>query len=146
MITTRLARTTYEFNKAVVTTTLDTSRSVWGVVADGASAAATAVRDAGATVVGQARSAVERTAARAVTGINEVVGQARAQAIRASDRVDEAIEHTGARAVAIVDGTPSSGTPYETWTKDELYERARELDVDGRSSMSKRQLITALRR
>jgi hypothetical protein len=36
--------------------------------------------------------------------------------------------------------------PYEQWTKDELYERAQELDVDGRSEMSKDELITALRR
>lgn len=35
--------------------------------------------------------------------------------------------------------------PYEDWTKHELYQRARELDVDGRSSMSKGDLITALR-
>lgn len=35
--------------------------------------------------------------------------------------------------------------PYEEWTRDELYQRARELDIDGRSSMSKNQLITALR-
>lgn len=35
--------------------------------------------------------------------------------------------------------------PYEEWTKDELYDRAQELDVDGRSSMDKTELIEALR-
>lgn len=35
--------------------------------------------------------------------------------------------------------------PYEEWTKDELYERAQELDIDGRSQMSKSELIDALR-
>ncbi len=35
--------------------------------------------------------------------------------------------------------------PYEEWTRDELYERARELDVEGRSSMTKAELIDALR-
>jgi hypothetical protein len=35
--------------------------------------------------------------------------------------------------------------PYEEWTKHSLYERAQELDVGGRSSMSKDELITALR-
>ena len=34
---------------------------------------------------------------------------------------------------------------YEEWTKDELYERAQEIDIDGRSKMSKEQLIKALR-
>ncbi len=34
---------------------------------------------------------------------------------------------------------------YEEWTKDELMDRARELDIEGRSSMSKDELIDALR-
>ncbi|MEM9755506.1 MAG: Rho termination factor [Pseudomonadota bacterium] len=34
---------------------------------------------------------------------------------------------------------------YEDWVKDDLLERARELDVPGRSKMTKRQLIDALR-
>ncbi len=35
--------------------------------------------------------------------------------------------------------------PYETWTMDALYERAQELDISGRSSMNKSDLIEALR-
>jgi hypothetical protein len=34
---------------------------------------------------------------------------------------------------------------YEEWTKEELVRRARDLDISGRSSMSKDQLITAIR-
>ena len=34
---------------------------------------------------------------------------------------------------------------YEDWTKEELYERAQELDIDGRSEMTKDELIEALR-
>ncbi|HEX8970371.1 DUF7218 family protein [Oryzihumus sp.] len=34
---------------------------------------------------------------------------------------------------------------YEDWTKDELLKRAREIGIEGRSSMSKGELITALR-
>lgn len=30
------------------------------------------------------------------------------------------------------------------WTRDELYDRARELEIPGRSNMSKRQLVKAL--
>ncbi|WP_436794310.1 DUF7218 family protein [Actinospongicola halichondriae] len=36
-------------------------------------------------------------------------------------------------------------SPYDEWTKDELYDRARELDIEGRSDMTKDQLIDALR-
>ena len=35
--------------------------------------------------------------------------------------------------------------PYEEWTKDELYERAQEIGIEGRSDMDKDELIEALR-
>ena len=35
--------------------------------------------------------------------------------------------------------------PYEEWTKDELYARAQEIGIDGRSDMDKSELIEALR-
>lgn len=35
--------------------------------------------------------------------------------------------------------------PYEDWTKDELYEQAKNVGIDGRSKMNKKQLINALR-
>ena len=38
-----------------------------------------------------------------------------------------------------------SASPYEEWTKSELYDRAQELDIDGRSDMAKDELIQALR-
>ncbi|MBK6437799.1 MAG: Rho termination factor [Candidatus Microthrix sp.] len=34
---------------------------------------------------------------------------------------------------------------YDDWTKDDLYERAQELHIDGRSSMAMDELIDALR-
>jgi Rho termination factor, N-terminal domain len=34
---------------------------------------------------------------------------------------------------------------YDEWTKDDLMKRARELEIEGRSSMSKGDLISALR-
>ncbi|WP_028955847.1 hypothetical protein [Sulfitobacter sp. 20_GPM-1509m] len=36
-------------------------------------------------------------------------------------------------------------SPYEDWTKDDLYARAQELEIDGRSDMTKDALIKALR-
>ena len=34
---------------------------------------------------------------------------------------------------------------YDDWTKDDLVKRAREIGIDGRSSMNKSELISALR-
>jgi len=44
-----------------------------------------------------------------------------------------------------VSDKPKSGTPYEQWTKAQLIERAREVDIEGCGSMNKTQLIAALR-
>ncbi|MBE9636921.1 DUF7218 family protein [Salipiger mangrovisoli] len=35
--------------------------------------------------------------------------------------------------------------PYEEWSKEALYQRAQEIDIGGRSGMTKAQLIDALR-
>ena len=36
--------------------------------------------------------------------------------------------------------------PYEEWTKDDLYDRAQEIGIEGRSDMTKDELIEALRK
>lgn len=45
--------------------------------------------------------------------------------------------------------TPSSkggkAPPYEEWSKSDLYDRAREIGIEGRSKMSKPELVSALR-
>ena len=54
-----------------------------------------------------------------------------------------------ANAQADADRNPSKkggkSSPYERWTKKELYDRAAELEIDGRSKMDKDELIQALR-
>ena len=54
-----------------------------------------------------------------------------------------------ANAQANDDMSPSEkggkAPPYEDWTKDELMDRARELDIECRSTMTKSELIDALR-
>lgn len=161
------AKRIYEFNKAVFDVSIDTSRAVAEAVTDGANRAWTTMRDTGATVAGQARAAVDRTAGDATSsakqvagqaraaagrtaggatsGAKQVAGQAKAQGRRGADQLGDIADNTARRATEAVDPSPSSGTPYEQWTRADLYERAQELDVDGRSTMSKKQLIDALR-
>lgn len=52
---------------------------------------------------------------------------------------------------ARIANTPNSGKkggkakPYEEWTKDELYDQAKNVGIEGRSKMKKNELIHALR-
>lgn len=39
-----------------------------------------------------------------------------------------------------------SGASYEDWTREDLYEKARKVGIEGRSDMSREELIDALRR
>lgn len=43
------------------------------------------------------------------------------------------------------EGTGNPHVPLEQRSRDELYNRAKQLDVDGRSRMNKRQLVEAIR-
>jgi hypothetical protein len=64
-------------------------------------------------------------------------------------RRDGASKEKAAR-IANTDATTAgkrggSSPPYVEWTKDDLYDRAKDIGIDGRSSMSKSELIDALR-
>lgn len=52
------------------------------------------------------------------------------------------IANTGRTTAGKRGGTSS---PYDDWSKDELYERAKDVGIDGRSDMTKDELIDALR-
>lgn len=115
------------------------------------------------TVTGTARWSAEQVARAARTGVRQTTGQAEAQAETVSDEVTtqaqgfrhrfsetvrslrNAIADAADRlATRLEDGTDEVG-PYETWTKEDLYERAQELDIEGRSTMTKQELIRTLR-
>ena len=98
------------------------------------------------TTVGQARSAVDRTSSMASRTSKETTGQARAQGkrtARAAERSTTALLDDATRALE-PDGDDKPAS-LDDWTKADLYERAQEFDIDGRSSMSKRELVRALR-
>lgn len=79
--------------------------------------------------------------------------QLEAEAQRTAEGTDVADDNRSSDGTDPTDGpghedqeTPSRrGEPSEDWTKGELYERARELDIDGRSSMNKAELLEAVR-
>ena len=157
-----------ELNKAIVRTTMSNVASVAGLVGRSIGRTFDSSRVAGKTVVGQTRSATERTADTVATSVKTVAGQARVAASTSADAVSNAAREVAGQANAqgakvaatvgresnhVVDeltrkakDQPRSGTPYEEWTKAQLMDRARELDVDGRATMNKAELVDALRR
>jgi len=75
----------------------------------------------------------------------------------ANDRQYEALRQQGVskeKAARIANSDPKEmaknrrnpGESYEEWTKDDLYAKAREVEIPGRSSMSKGELVKALRK
>ena len=74
-----------------------------------------------------------------------VAGQATAQGRQVARSAEREATRTLDAAIDAVDDRPGSGTPYEQWTRAELLERAKETGVTGRTQMTKRQLIAALR-
>lgn len=133
----------FRLQRTVAGASYDLAANVVHRVSNAAGRVAGVSTTAARTTEGQARSAVERSLETVTAGAREVSGQARAQALRTVDAAEDAAVDLLDAADAAVDDRPSGA--YETWTKDELYERASELDITGRSTMSKRQLIKALR-
>ena len=66
-------------------------------------------------------------------------------ATEATSLLDSAIDAVEDTVEDAADDQPGSGRPYEQWTKAQLLDRAKELDIEGRSGMSKGELIAALR-
>lgn len=61
---------------------------------------------------------------------------------------DHGMNKSKAAAIANTDDASEKGgqsPSYDEWSKDDLYDRAQELDIEGRSDMTKDELIEALR-
>jgi cell division septum initiation protein DivIVA len=105
------------------------------------------VAEAGLSVAKTILRAISRSSDRveqtARTGVNTVTGQARAQANATVDVAESESASLLGRATRSVEGEATERL--EEWSKADLYERAQQLDIDGRSTMSKKQLVSALR-
>jgi plasmid stabilization system protein ParE len=65
---------------------------------------------------------------------------------KSSTAKSHARKDSAKRAVATRHGTPRSNQPLEAQTKVDLMQQARGLNISGRSSMSKQELISALKK
>jgi hypothetical protein len=129
----------------IARSTYDSLRGVVGAVAGAARSITGTARVSGRTVSGQARAASRDVASTVTADTKQVLGQTTAQARRISQTAKHETTRALDRSIRAVDPSPGSGKPYEQWTKAELLERAKELEIAGRYGLSKRQLIAALR-
>jgi hypothetical protein len=90
--------------------------------------------------------AAQRQLALTLTGVaTRQVDIAVDTAVEASDTTVEIVEGDASRAASPKQDRRPDGRTYEERSVEELRERAGELDIEGRSSMTKDELITALR-
>ncbi|MGK0274987.1 MAG: hypothetical protein ACI9N0_001368 [Ilumatobacter sp.] len=101
----------------------------------------TAVR----TAAGQARSAAGRSINTLKNNASEATGQAKAQTAAVIGTIEDETVGLLDDAAKSVDPKTINPASLTDLSKDELYERAQAADIDGRSTMSKAQLVTALR-
>lgn len=128
-----------------------------------ASRVATVAANAARTVLGTARWTLRTTAKAASTAQRTVTGQAKAQGQRVADtmgaevgtlasKVTEAGAKAGRRTTNAIDAattavesdTPLTNESLDDLSKDELYRRARTQGIEGRSNMTKAELIDAI--
>lgn len=152
--TTQFWTTVADQTKGLVKAARTSTNTVTGQARAAAEDVAKTSQVGAATVTGQARAAIKDVAKTARTGAKRVSGQATAQTRKVAKVaetgttkvLDQAMDNFEDTINDAVTPTPGSGRPYEQWTKPELLERAKNLDVEGRTTMSKKQLISALRK
>jgi hypothetical protein len=133
------------FQRVVAAKTYDNYAAAFGAVTESYKSFFDTALNSSRTVTDQARAAGEQLFATLSNGIKTVTGQAVAEGKKVSDAAETEANSLVDAAIDAVDDTPSSGTPYEQWTKVELVARAKELNIVGPTRMSKKELIKALR-
>lgn len=146
----RVASTTAKTAKDAASKTVETAKGAAGATVD------TARRSAGRTgetarsgakdTKSTAKKGARKTAKKARSGAEDTTSTAKKGARKTAKKARSGARSTADSAKqATGSDKPGPGVPYEEWTKADLYERAQELDISGRSSMNKSELIDALR-
>lgn len=141
-----IASKTVAFGRATTRRTTSIATAIIDNVAGRFDTVADTIGAAGRTTSGQASSVAERTATTVGEGASEVTGQARAQGSKVADAVADQAGALVDDATDAVDPTTRSVASFDDLTKAELYSKAQDRDIEGRASMSKTELVAALRR
>ena len=142
-----------ELNRAVAESAISTNRRNLELLLDSVQTVVKTTDTGVRTVAGTIRWTVGQTVDAASTGVRRISGQAGAQARLAVGTLEEQVADLADEAAERLDTTiaqvKSAETQNEkrhlrTKTKDELYEQAQLLDIDGRADMNKAQLVDAI--
>lgn len=138
-----LAANVLSVNRAIAARTQRDLSRLGTMLADSAGAIASAAAVGIKTVGGTASWATERATSAAATGARQTIGQAKAQTKLTVDTASEELDELAEDIDPAVASVPAAGD-LQTLTKAELYDRAQDRDIDGRSAMSKAELVAAL--
>lgn len=142
-----------ELNRAVADRTISTNRRNLELLLDSVQTVAKTTDTGVRTVAGTIRWTVGQTIDAATTGVRRISGQASAQAKIAVETLDEQVsditDEVADRLDASIASTKAADTRDEKThlrakTKDELYEQAQLLEIDGRADMNKTELVNAI--
>lgn len=89
---------------------------------------------------------VKSSAEKARQQANDSIDKARAQATETGEQMRDQVVEALKFVRNVAEAKTGIHPNYAEMTKDELYERAQDLDIEGRSDMDKDQLVQALRR
>ncbi len=137
-----LPRRFLQLNRAIASLGCSLLRRGTAAVGESGEAVSDAALTGARTVSGQAMSVVDRTTKAAADGSREVTGQARAQSKRLVETIENEAASLADQAETITEDLTEAS--YASWTRADLYERAQRLDIEGRSSMNKAELVEAL--
>ena len=127
--------------ETVAEETSTAARTTTGQARSATERAARTVKTGVAQTTGQARAATTKAATAVKTGVAETTGQAKAQARAAAESITDEVE-------GVLDDVKVGTDPdaLADMTKAELYEKATTLDIEGRSAMTKAELIGAIQK
>ena len=141
----RIASAALSFGRAATRRSTAVAASAYAKVSPRFETIGSQVSTAVRTATGQARSAAGRSADTVKSNAAEATGQAKAQTAAVIGTIEDETVGLLDDASESVDPQTMNPASLTDLTKEELYERAQAADIDGRSAMSKAQLITALR-
>lgn len=142
-----------ELNRAVADRTISTNRRNLELLLDSVQTVAKTTDTGVRTVAGTIRWTVGQTVDAATTGFRRISGQTGAQVKIAVDTLDEQVSDIADEVADRLDTSIAQVKSAErrdekrhlrAKTKDELYEQAQVLDIDGRADMNKAELVNAI--